>query len=151
MNVRSAIERGGPRRAWCGPAIYITAFAFLLADPGGPAGASAQGGAPVRNELASSSSPYLRSAAGQPVRWQEWTSEIFALARTLDRPVFLEIGAIWCHWCHTMDRESYENREIAAIINARFVAIKVDRDLRPDIDQRYQRAVADLTGSSGWP
>ena len=105
----------------------------------------------LRNELGSSSSPYLRSAANQPVHWQEWTGGVFALARTLDRPIFLEIGAVWCHWCHEMDRESYENPEIAAVINSRFVPVKVDRDLRPDIDQRYQRAVADLNGSSGWP
>ena len=108
--------------------------------------------APLRNDLAGSISPYLRAAADQPVHWQEWSDEVFALASTLDRPIYLDIGAIWCHWCHVMDRESYENPEIAAIINDLFIPIKVDRDLRPDIDQRYQRAVAEVAGGGGgWP
>jgi uncharacterized protein YyaL (SSP411 family) len=106
---------------------------------------------PLRNGLAESPSPYLRAAARQPVHWQEWNDEVFALARKLDRPVYLDIGAIWCHWCHEMDRESYENSEIAALINELFVPVKVDRDVRPDIDARYQRAVVELAGSGGWP
>lgn len=105
-----------------------------------------------RNELAGAKSPYLRSAAEQPVAWQQWGEDAFALARELDRPIWLDIGAIWCHWCHVMDRESYENADIAALINQSFVPIKVDRDERPDIDSRYQAAHAALNGrGGGWP
>ena len=126
--------------------------AVILADTWGRAVAIAQTAqTPLRNVLADNASPYLRAAAGQPVHWQEWSDEIFALARKLDKPVYLDIGAIWCHWCHEMDRESYENREIAALINDSFVPVKVDRDVRPDIDARYQRAVVELAGGSGWP
>jgi uncharacterized protein YyaL (SSP411 family) len=128
----------------------IVVAALVLVDPGGAV--RAQSDAPrLRNVLGESSSPYLRSAAKQPVNWQEWSTDVFALARTLDRPILLEIGAIWCHWCHEMDRESYENPRIAALINDLFIPVKVDRDLRPDIDQRYQRAVSDLNGGGGWP
>ena len=130
--------------------VCTVAATLVLADPGGPL--RAQSNEPqLRNELGESSSPYLRSAARQPVHWQEWSADVFALARKLDRPILLEIGAIWCHWCHEMDRESYENPRIAALINDLFVPVKVDRDLRPDIDQRYQRAVSDLNGGGGWP
>ena len=90
-------------------------------------------------------------AAKQAVHWQEWSNDVFALARKLDRPIYLDIGAIWCHWCHEMDRESYENPDIAALINQLFIPVKVDRDVRPDIDTRYQAAVAELSGSGGWP
>lgn len=103
------------------------------------------------NRLASASSSYLRSAASQPVDWHEWGEEAFDRARELDRPIFLDIGAVWCHWCHVIDRESYENPEIARLINELFVPIKVDRDERPDIDRRYQNAVSAITGSGGWP
>jgi uncharacterized protein YyaL (SSP411 family) len=107
---------------------------------------------PLHNDLAQASSPYLRSAAQQPVAWQQWGPKAFALAATLDRPIWLDIGAIWCHWCHVMDRESYEHPEIAALINQHFVPIKVDRDERPDIDARYQAAHAALNGrGGGWP
>ena len=106
----------------------------------------------LRNNLAGSKSPYLRGAATQPVAWQPWGPEAFALARQLDRPVWLDIGAVWCHWCHVMDRESYENAEIAGLINQSFVPIKVDRDERPDIDARYQAANQALNGQGGgWP
>ncbi|MFQ5778342.1 MAG: thioredoxin domain-containing protein, partial [Terriglobia bacterium] len=103
------------------------------------------------NRLVSEASPYLRSAAYQPVQWFPFGPEAFARARELDRPILLDIGAVWCHWCHVMDRESYENPEIAGLINEMFVAVKVDRDARPDIDARYQRAVQAMTGSGGWP
>jgi hypothetical protein len=75
----------------------------------------------------------------------------FARAQAEDKPILLDIGAVWCHWCHVMDRESYENPEIAAIINEHYVAVKVDRDERPDVDARYQAAVAAITGQGGWP
>ena len=103
------------------------------------------------NRLASSASPYLRSAAQQPVDWHEWGDEVFARARTERKPILLDIGAVWCHWCHVIDRESYENPEIAALINRLFVAVKVDRDERPDVDARYQTAVAAVSGQGGWP
>jgi hypothetical protein len=107
---------------------------------------------PFQNELATAQSPYLRSAAQQPVAWQQWGPTAFALAATLDRPIWLDIGAIWCHWCHVMDRESYENPTIAALINQHFVPIKVDRDERPDIDTRYQHAHLALNRrGGGWP
>src|ERR1700746_3117290 len=103
------------------------------------------------NFLARSSSSCLRSAIHQPIRWHEWGEEAFAAARRLNKPILLDIGAVWCHWCHVMDRESYEDPEIAKIVNERFVAIKVDRDERPDIDARCQVAVQALSGQGGWP
>jgi uncharacterized protein YyaL (SSP411 family) len=103
------------------------------------------------NELACARSAYLRSAAHQPVEWHEWGEAAFDLARELDKPVLLDIGAVWCHWCHVMDRESYENEDVARLINEHYVAVKVDRDERPDIDARYQAAVSTLTGQGGWP
>jgi uncharacterized protein len=103
------------------------------------------------NRLGDSRSPYLRSAAHQPVDWREWGEEAFARAKQEDKPVLLDIGAVWCHWCHVIDRESYDNPEIAAVINRQFVPIKVDRDERPDIDARYQSAIAALSGQGGWP
>ena len=103
------------------------------------------------NRLAEESSAYLRAAAHQPVDWHPWGEEAFRLAKQLDRPVLLDIGASWCHWCHVIDRESYEDPKLAAVINERFVAVKVDRDERPDVDARYQAAVGALTGSGGSP
>ena len=103
------------------------------------------------NSLARASSSYLRSAMRQPIRWHEWGQEAFAAAKRLNKPILLDIGAVWCHWCHVMDRESYDDPEIAQIVNERFVAIKVDRDERPDIDARYQVAVQALSGQGGWP
>ena len=87
----------------------------------------------------------------QPIRWHEWGEEAFATAARESKPILLDIGAVWCHWCHVMDRESYDSPEIAAIINERFIAVKVDRDERPDIDSRYQAAVSAISGQGGWP
>ncbi|MCL4523563.1 MAG: thioredoxin domain-containing protein [Acidobacteria bacterium] len=103
------------------------------------------------NRLAGSASSYLRSAAHQPIDWHEWGEDAFARARAEDKPILLDIGAVWCHWCHVIDRESYENPEIAAIINREFIAVKVDRDERPDVDARYQSAIAAISGQGGWP
>src|SRR5213083_1038554 len=103
------------------------------------------------NALAAATSSYLRSAAHQPVKWRQWSDAAFEAARREDKPILLDIGAVWCHWCHVMDRESYENEELARIINEGYVAVKVDRDERPDIDARYQMAVSALTGQGGWP
>ena len=103
------------------------------------------------NSLANASSSYLRSAMHQPVRWHEWSEAAFEAARRENKPILLDIGAVWCHWCHVMDRESYEDPEIAQIVNERFIAIKVDRDERPDIDSRYQVAIQAISGQGGWP
>src|SRR5712692_3066704 len=105
----------------------------------------------MSNQLARESSAYLRSAAHQPVHWHPWGDQAFASARATGKPILLDIGAVWCHWCHVMDGESYENPDIAEILNRDFVCIKVDRDERPDVDARYQRAVQALTGQGGWP
>jgi uncharacterized protein len=103
------------------------------------------------NSLAKASSAYLRSAMHQPVEWMEWGEAAFAKAKDEDKPILLDIGAVWCHWCHVMDRESYESAETARIINDQFVAVKVDRDERPDVDTRYQAAVSAISGQGGWP
>jgi uncharacterized protein YyaL (SSP411 family) len=103
------------------------------------------------NRLKDSASPYLRSAAHQPIDWYEWGTEAFDLAKNTDKPILLDIGAVWCHWCHVIDRESYENPEIAKIINGYFVPVKVDRDERPDVDSRYQAAISAISGQGGWP
>lgn len=103
------------------------------------------------NRLQNSASPYLRSAAHQPIDWYEWSDEAFAHATAQDKPILLDIGAVWCHWCHVIDRESYENPAISKIINENFVAIKVDRDERPDVDARYQSAINSISGQGGWP
>jgi uncharacterized protein len=103
------------------------------------------------NSLAKASSAYLRSAMHQPVEWQEWGEEAFAKAKAEDKPILLDIGAVWCHWCHVMDRESYESADTAKIINDQFIAVKVDRDERPDVDTRYQAAVSAISGQGGWP
>jgi len=103
------------------------------------------------NQLAAEASAYLTSAAHQPVHWLPWSDAAFAKAKALDKPILLDIGAVWCHWCHVMDGESYEDPAVAAVLNRDFVCIKVDRDERPDVDARYQRAVQALTGQGGWP
>ncbi len=104
-----------------------------------------------QNALAAASSAYLRSAMYQPVQWEQWGEAAFARAMAEDKPVLLDIGAVWCHWCHVMDRESYENEQTAELINEHFIAVKVDRDERPDVDSRYQAAVAAISGQGGWP
>ena len=103
------------------------------------------------NLLETAASSYLRSARHQPVKWHPWGEAAFARAQAEDKPILLDIGAVWCHWCHVMDRESYEDPEVAKLINENFVAVKVDRDERPDVDTRYQAAVSAITGQGGWP
>src|SRR5438874_8382838 len=103
------------------------------------------------NRLSKETSTYLKGAAHQPVDWYPWGEEAFRRAKELDRPILLDIGATWCHWCHVIDRESYEDPDLAKTINDHFVAIKVDRDERPDIDARYQQAVGAIAGQGGWP
>jgi uncharacterized protein YyaL (SSP411 family) len=103
------------------------------------------------NRLAGETSPYLLQHAHNPVDWYPWGPEALARAKTLDRPVFLSVGYAACHWCHVMERESFEDEATAAVLNEHFVAIKVDREERPDIDQLYMGAVQALTGQGGWP
>ncbi len=103
------------------------------------------------NRLAREPSPYLRQHARNPVDWYPWGPEAFARARAEDKPVFLSIGYSTCHWCHVMAHESFENPAIAALLNAHFIPVKVDREERPDVDAQYMTAVQGLTGSGGWP
>ena len=103
------------------------------------------------NHLETASSSYLRSARHQPVQWHPWGEAAFTRAQAENKPILLDIGAVWCHWCHVMDRESYEDPEIARIINDHYIAVKVDRDERPDVDSRYQAAIAAISGQGGWP
>jgi uncharacterized protein YyaL (SSP411 family) len=106
--------------------------------------------APV-NELGSSTSPYLRQHAGNPVAWRQWSEQAFAEALERDVPVFVSIGYSACHWCHVMAHESFEDEEIAAYLNEHFVSIKVDREERPDVDAIYMEATVAMTGQGGWP
>jgi uncharacterized protein YyaL (SSP411 family) len=103
------------------------------------------------NRLIGEKSPYLLQHATNPVDWYPWGPEAFARAREEDRPVFLSIGYSTCHWCHVMERESFSDPEVAALLNRHFVSIKVDREERPDIDAIYMNAVQAMTGSGGWP
>jgi hypothetical protein len=103
------------------------------------------------NRLIKETSPYLLQHAHNPVDWRPWGDEAFEEARRLGRPVFLSIGYSTCHWCHVMEEESFENDEIAAVMNELYVSIKVDREERPDVDAVYMSAVQALTGSGGWP
>ncbi|TAL24957.1 MAG: thioredoxin domain-containing protein [Nitrospirae bacterium] len=103
------------------------------------------------NRLSAERSAYLKHSAYQNVAWYPWSEEAFEKAREEDKPVFLSTGAVWCHWCHVMARECFENEEIIKILNENFINIKLDRDERPDIDRRYQLAVAAMGYGGGWP
>src|SRR5947209_10528672 len=103
------------------------------------------------NRLAAETSPYLRQHQHNPVDWYPWAPEALARARQLDRPIFLSIGYSACHWCHVMEHESFEDDEVARLLNEHFVSIKVDREERPDLDQIYMASVQMLTGQGGWP
>jgi uncharacterized protein len=103
------------------------------------------------NRLADETSPYLLQHAGNPVDWYAWGDDAFARARADDRPILLSIGYSACHWCHVMERESFEDDETAELMNERFVNIKVDREERPDVDAVYMEAVVALSGHGGWP
>jgi uncharacterized protein len=110
-------------------------------------GATSSGGWRLR-EL---SSAYLRSAAEQAIDWFPWGAEAFEIARKSRRPILLDVGAAWCHWCHVMDEGTYSDGEVARLVNQYFVAVKVDRDEHPEVDRRYQRQVGAITGEGGWP
>ncbi|MCH7908345.1 MAG: thioredoxin domain-containing protein [Candidatus Hydrogenedentes bacterium] len=103
------------------------------------------------NRLIHETSPYLLQHAHNPVDWYPWGEEAFEKAHAEDKPIFLSVGYSSCHWCHVMERESFENEEIAAMLNEYFVSIKVDREERPDVDEIYMSAVQAMTGSGGWP
>ncbi len=96
-------------------------------------------------------SAYLRSAAEQPIDWYPWGPEPFELAKRKHLPILLDIGAVWCHWCHVMDEGTYSDGEVARLLRQHFITVKVDRDENPEVDRRYQRQVSALTGQGGWP
>lgn len=103
------------------------------------------------SRLSKERSPYLSHAASQKIDWYPWSEQAFDEAKKQNKPVFLSSGAVWCHWCHVMAKECFENEEIAGMLNENFISIKLDRDERPDIDKRYQRTVAAMGQGSGWP
>ncbi|MBA2329191.1 MAG: thioredoxin domain-containing protein, partial [Flavisolibacter sp.] len=106
---------------------------------------------PHTNRLSKESSPYLLQHAHNPVDWYPWSEEAFLKAKKEDKPVLVSIGYAACHWCHVMERESFEDPDVAAIMNENFVNIKVDREERPDVDGIYMDAVQAIAGSGGWP
>lgn len=103
------------------------------------------------NRLINEKSPYLLQHAHNPVDWYPWGEEAFEKAKIEDKPVFLSIGYSTCHWCHVMERESFEDEEVAEVLNKNFISIKVDREERPDIDSIYMNFCQAYTGSGGWP
>ncbi|HPF15504.1 MAG TPA: DUF255 domain-containing protein, partial [Planctomycetota bacterium] len=140
--------------AACSPATSVQAFQepvvrLPLPSPQEIAQLPADGG-PEYNRLVFESSPYLLQHARNPVDWYPWGEAAFAAAKALDRPIFLSIGYSTCHWCHVMEHESFEDSEVAALMNAAFVCIKVDREERPDVDNVYM-SFAQAFGGGGWP
>jgi uncharacterized protein len=136
-------------------AIFIGLLVFFAAPVRAASSANRQRSDPSdalpTGALNNAPSPYLRAAAGGPIRWQPWAETTLALARRLKRPLLIDIGAGWCHWCHVMDGTTYADPQVAAKLNSSFVPVKVDMDVRPDIDSFYQNAAARLTGAGGWP
>ncbi|MEY3118235.1 MAG: hypothetical protein RIT30_167, partial [Bacteroidota bacterium] len=103
------------------------------------------------NRLIEETSPYLLQHAHNPVDWVAWSSSLFAEAQKNNKPILLSIGYSACHWCHVMERESFEDETVAAYMNANFINVKVDREERPDVDHIYMDALQAMTGSGGWP
>ncbi len=132
-------------------ALIVPTFACHRLHAQEPAAKPDAGTHKFTNKLIGSSSPYLLEHAHNPVNWYPWGEEALSKARIENKPIFLSVGYMACHWCHVMAREDFENEEIANILNAHFVAIKVDREQRPDIDAQYMLAVQMMTGSGGWP
>ena len=122
--------------------LLLAALAFTL---GGSGIADAQ------NQLAGHPSPYLALHANDPVDWQSWQAKVFAQARAGNRLVLVSVGYFSCHWCHVMQRESYRDAQVAALLNRHFIAVKVDRELEPDLDQRLLDFVKQVRGAAGWP
>jgi uncharacterized protein len=117
-----------------------------MAQEAGP-----RAGAPKAHRLENAASVYLRSAAEQSIDWYPWGTEPFELAKRLHKPVLIDIGAVWCHWCHVMDEGTYSDPEVTRLLAEGFVAVKVDRDENPEVDRRFQRQVNALSGEGGWP
>jgi hypothetical protein len=136
-------------------ALVAACAASATPPPGLAAGRAGEGSVSEasrrQNRLAKEKSPYLLQHASNPVDWYPWGEEAFARARREDRPIFLSVGYSTCHWCHVMERESFEDQGIASILNRHFVSIKVDREERPDVDRVYMKFVQATTGSGGWP
>jgi uncharacterized protein YyaL (SSP411 family) len=103
------------------------------------------------NQLIHESSPYLLQHAHNPVNWMPWSDTLFDLAKAQNKPILLSIGYAACHWCHVMERESFESEEVAAYMNTHFINVKVDREERPDVDHIYMDALQAMTGAGGWP
>ncbi len=135
-------------------AVALFAFAVMVFCVSGVTAFAAERTQPADalppDALKNSASLYLREAAGGPIRWQPWNEATFALARKLKRPLLIDIGAVWCHWCHVMDQTTYADPKVAAMVNDHFVPIKVDTDERPDIDGYYQVAAQNFS-AGGWP
>ena len=121
----------------------------LMADPNDQTPPKAMEG---RNHLGDATSPYLLQHAQNPVHWYQWGEEAFEAARAQNKPIFMSIGYSTCYWCHVMERESFEDHEVADYLNEHFIAIKVDREERPDIDDIYMTATQLINqGRGGWP
>ncbi len=131
--------------------LLLTVLLLLLALPAAEAQGEATKSQHPANHLARETSPYLLQHAHNPVDWYPWGEEALALAKQENKPIFLSVGYSACHWCHVMERESFENEEIAKLMNEWFVCVKVDREERPDVDAIYMDAVQAMTGSGGWP
>lgn len=96
------------------------------------------------NNLSKAKSAFLREAAEQPIIWREWSPQVLEEAKREDKPILIDVGAVWCHWCHVMDRETYSNEGVARLVNEDFIPVKVDRDEMPDLDRELQNAVLQL-------
>ncbi|MCK4509646.1 MAG: thioredoxin domain-containing protein, partial [Desulfuromonadales bacterium] len=132
--------------------IPVTLLILTLLLPGPGVFAKQPSATPeFTNRLSKEKSPYLLQHAHNPVDWYPWGDEAFALARETGKLIFLSIGYSTCHWCHVMAHESFDDSEVAALLNQNFVSIKVDREERPDIDRVYMQVCQRLTGSGGWP
>ncbi|MGA1101628.1 MAG: thioredoxin domain-containing protein, partial [Opitutales bacterium] len=108
-------------------------------------------GGPNFNRLIFESSPYLLQHARNPIEWYPWSEEALEIARSENKPIFLSIGYTTCHWCHVMEKESFEDQEVAALLNQHYICIKVDREERPDLDNVYMSVTQMMTGRGGWP
>jgi uncharacterized protein YyaL (SSP411 family) len=140
------------REIWRMSTRTILALVAIVCIASARAGAAADtANALPAGSLKSSPSMYLREASSSAIRWQAWSPHTLALARSLNRPIMIDIGAVWCHWCHVMDATTYADPQVAAALNSEFVPVKVDTDERPDLDEYYQNAAAQLTGAGGWP
>ncbi len=138
--------------AICARSRCVIAAALLVGASSGTQAAASPSTQPAAgNHLIHASSPYLQQHAHNPVDWYPWGEEAFAKARRENKPIFLSVGYSTCHWCHVMERESFEDPVVAKLLNDSFVSIKVDREERPDVDRVYMMFVQATTGSGGWP